>query len=422
MLRKIALSVALMSAMLLPSQAEMLSTDSIYAKNSGALVQVRISDRVAGSKSAIGSGFFVGDQGLIATNYHVISELVFHPEDYRAAFYRENGQSGSLALLGVDVVHDLAILRPAETVPSKSLRIAEKNPAHGEKLYSIGNPHDIGMTIVEGTYNGFLKKSLHKKIHFTGSINPGMSGGPVLNQRGNVVGINVSTAGNQMSFLVPAKYLQTLLANLPQEVPDNSAILESIHGQLLANQDNAMRLLSQKPLKTTDFNGFLVPGELTDFLKCWGDRQPEDEDHLFAKVYKYCSSNDNIYLSRDHRTAMIDFRHEVFSTEKMGKIRFSNFLQKRLNRPQIGGRGDEESVTNYHCNSDFVQHDGLDFKVILCLRSYKKFADLYDVFLTANSLSQGDEALHTTLYLSGVSHENALNFPREYLEAISWNQ
>ena len=44
----------------------------------------------------------------------------------------------------------------------------------------MGNPLDLGFTIVEGTYNGFVEKSYNPRMHFTGAINPGMSGGPAV--------------------------------------------------------------------------------------------------------------------------------------------------------------------------------------------------------------------------------------------------
>ena len=60
--------------------------------------------------------------------------------------------------------------------------------AHGARLYSIGNPHDLGISIVEGTHNGLLRHTLYPRIHFTGPINPGMSGGPTITPEGAVVG------------------------------------------------------------------------------------------------------------------------------------------------------------------------------------------------------------------------------------------
>src|SRR6201999_2275505 len=81
----------------------------------------------------------------------------------------------------------------------------------GARVYSLGNPHDVGLSIVEGTYNGQLAETLFERIHFTGSLNPGMSGGPAIDRAGRVVGVNVASMGNQLSFLVPIRFARELL-------------------------------------------------------------------------------------------------------------------------------------------------------------------------------------------------------------------
>ena len=116
-----------------------------------------------------------------------------------------------LQLLDVDVVNDLALLYWQDG-SGNAFQLANSNPRQGEMIYSFGNPMDIGMTVVPGTYNGIKETSFFQRVHLTASINPGMSGGPALNSVGEVVGINVSTAGNQISFLVPVERLKTLLS------------------------------------------------------------------------------------------------------------------------------------------------------------------------------------------------------------------
>src|SRR5262245_7073686 len=69
-----------------------------------AVVQVRIINPASGSKTAIGSGFVVAADGRIATNFHVVSEVVHHPDRYRAELVLGDGSPAPLAILGVDVV------------------------------------------------------------------------------------------------------------------------------------------------------------------------------------------------------------------------------------------------------------------------------------------------------------------------------
>ncbi len=394
------------------------TAEKIYASYQDNILQVRIVDRGSGSKSSIGSGFSASDNGLIITNYHVIAELISRPENYYAELVGSNGETDGLTLLAVDVVHDLAVLKLAAP-RGTYLNLAKGKPAMGEELFSFGNPHDLGLTIVQGTYNGLLEKSLYEKIHFTASINPGMSGGPTLNRNGEVVGVNVSTAGNQISFLVPVSYVINLLNNVPNDPPGAEALVASMRDQLLANQASYMTTLQEAPFASVPIGDYQLPGALAPFIKCWGDTKP-NQDVLYEKVYQSCASSDDIYLSSRQVTGIVSFKHELFSTEDLDPIRFYTFLEQHINNPHLTLNGKEENFTNYECRSDFVTHGDVDGKVVFCLRGYKKYEGLYDVFLTATTLLKNDEALHTTLSLAGVSKENSQRFAQTYLEAIQW--
>jgi len=392
--------------------------EQIYAAYQGDIFQVRIVDRGSGYKSSIGSGFSAGRDGLVVTNYHVISELIARPKNYRAELVAGAGTTENLTLLAVDVVHDLAVLK-LEKPRVDYLRLATAMPAMGEELFSFGNPHDLGLTIVKGTCNGLLEKSLYEKIHFTGSINPGMSGGPTLNRAGEVVGVNVSTAGNQISFLVPVSYVAALLERIPEMPPDAEALVASVRDQLLANQAGYMDALLATTFPLVPVGDYRLPGELAPYIKCWGDTQ-DDEDVLYQRVYQSCSSSDDIYLSSRQETGIIRFRHELVSAGSLDPLRLYRFLEKRFNNAGLSLGGDEESFTNFQCRSGFVSHDGIDAKVVFCLRGYKKYQGLYDLFLNTTLLMKNDEALHTTLSLAGISDENAQRFAQTYFESIQW--
>src|SRR6202035_255379 len=138
----------------------------------------------------------------------VVSQFVLEPRTYRLEYTAADGSHGDVTVLGVDLPNDLAIIRldkhdaPFFTFDEQAL--AGDLPK-GERLYSMGNPLDLGFTIIEGTYNGLVERSYVERIHFSGAINPGMSGGPTVTADGRIVGINVSKqlGGELVSFLVP---------------------------------------------------------------------------------------------------------------------------------------------------------------------------------------------------------------------------
>ena len=174
------------------ADAALLSRDArrIYELSRDKLVQIRTLLRNAGTQASIGSGFFVSADGLIVTNFHVASQLALEPERYRGVYVTMEGQEGEVELLAFDVQRDLAVLRAkgrTAAAPVLGFRPADEALAQGERIYSLGNPLDIGFAVTEGTYNGLVKRSFYPRIFFGGTLNPGMSGGPAVDDAGRVL-------------------------------------------------------------------------------------------------------------------------------------------------------------------------------------------------------------------------------------------
>lgn len=390
--------------------------EDMYAAVGDRVVQVQIIDASSGSRAGLGSGFLVGEEGVLATNYHVIAALVYRPGQYRAKYRTREGLGGSLELLAIDVVRDLALLR-TDTLAAPPLELEPGEPARGERLFSFGNPLDLGLTVVEGTFNGYLEQSLLRKIHFTGSINPGMSGGPTVNQHGRVVGINVSTAGNQVSFLVPAVHLAALLEH---DAPAAGDWLEVVGAQLLTRQQEFTDRLLGEPLATATLGPFRVMGKLGAYLNCWGDTADQN-DEIYARVYQSCGSTDRVFLNDTHFTGQLQFRHEWLRADGVGALRFYSFLEDHFEKTHLTMRAGEQDVTGYACETGLVDENGFRAVTAFCARGYKRLPGLYDTVFTASSLVSPGQALHTSLALSGMSYTNAVAVSRAYLLALRWN-
>ena len=215
--------------------------EQLFESHSQSIYQIRVIELATGNKAAIGSGFLVDKQGYIATNFHVVSNFVHQPSRYRLEYATVDGNTGDLALIDIDIVHDIAITKGTIT-ETKPLPLGHSKLSTGTRIFSLGNPHDLGLSVVEGTYNGLLEKSLFDKIFFSGSLNPGMSGGPTLNHAGQVIGINVSTAGNQVSFLVPVNFLKDLLAGIQQISADETDFKKRITSGAIHRATDEVRM------------------------------------------------------------------------------------------------------------------------------------------------------------------------------------
>jgi hypothetical protein len=247
-----------------------------------------------------------------------------------------------------------------------------------------------------------------------------MSGGPTLNQAGQVVGVNVSTAGNQVSFLVPVQFVGDLIGRAGDIPASELDLNREVSGQLLENQQYIVDRLLTAPVPLTQLNRYQVPAGLAAFVNCWGNSQEEEENDL-ALVYYRCQTSDDIYLSGALSTGIIQYQHDLISTKSLGAMRFYRQLEKRSYYPRLRLDGDEGSVSNYECQDGFIEQGALPLKVTFCARSYKKLNGLYDGFLSVTSLVDNHEALQSTLILGGFSWHNLKRFTARFLEAFSWN-
>lgn len=408
----------LLVLLVLAAPVQAAQTQEVFKRFQDRIVQIRILESSSGSRVALGSGFSVSRNGEIVTNYHVVSELVQKPQQYRAEIVYFDGSTSPLKLHNFDVIRDLAIVS-GKPMNAHFELYAPLLP-QGTRVFSIGTPLDLGFTIVEGTYNGLLGKSQYEKIHFTGSINPGMSGGPTIMEDGRVIGVNVATAGNQVSFLVPAKFVIALLqqarsSDSPQPTHATMA------NQLLQNQQYFMNRLLQGNMESVTLGTFQLPGKIAPYLKCWGNTN-QDEDDQFQHLSHFCSSGDDLYISSSHRIRFINFRHDYFTSELLGERRFFKLYQRFFDDHDENFYAGKEDVTKFSCQTDFVAHGDLTLRTVLCMRAYKKLPGLYDAVFKAATLGNERRGVMTTLELGGVSYDNALRFARNYLEGISWKK
>ena len=155
-----------------------------------------------------GSGFFVRDN-LIATNYHVIegaargtAKLVGQFSTYTIEGVTATDQTNDLALLKVTV----SGIKPLPLGNSSDVKI-------GETVYVAGNPKGLEGTFSDGIISSRRDQYTKERLQMTAPISPGSSGGPVLNSKGEVIGISSMTlvGGQNLNFAIPSRYLTELL-------------------------------------------------------------------------------------------------------------------------------------------------------------------------------------------------------------------
>jgi len=417
MLIKPLTSILLLFLLFTSSWAEF-NTASMYSNVENSIYQVRVMNKQTGKKSSIGSGFVVIKDNILATNYHVVSEFINDPDVYRLEFISTKGKTGPLELIDFDIVHDLAVLKAKQPMgtPLKISYLPEK----GANLFSLGNPLDLGFTIIKGTNNGILSKDEDGNILFSGSLNSGMSGGPTLDKDGHVVGINVATSGNNISFLVPAEYLSVILDRL-KENSFNSVEDRFTHSskQLLANSKKILNKLLNNKWGGTKIGSFIVPAELDKSLRCWDASRTPKKDDLFISYFTRCSNEDYIYLSSRLNVGSINYEYQWLKTKKLSPTRFYRRYE-RVNNSVLGSHATKRDVTNFYCHTDFTKIAEQDFKTTVCRRDYLKYKGLSDMLFTTAMVGKKDKGFIFNLDLTGTDAKTALNLFKRMLEHFKW--
>lgn len=381
--------------------------------------QIRVIDNSSGKKSAIGSGFSISADGLFATNYHVVANVVTEPKRYRLEYVAYDGRVGSLHIRDIDVVHDLAIVS-SDLAHSSYFLMGQTCYEKGSRIFSIGNPLDLGMTIIEGTYSGLIEGSLYEKIHFSGSLNPGMSGGPALDASGEVIGVNVSTAGQEISFLVPSIYLKVLLDTVRNR-DDTVLFSKRIEQELYENQERYMEKLIGSEWKHDTLGRCLVPREMGNIFKCWGETE-HDTDILYTVSYVNCTNNDDIYLTPDFVTGTIEFDYRWYETARLGRERFYRMLQRQFSDASVPNYSADNDLDEPESDTRFVSISGVNWKTTVCSWRYKKYPRLHDVVLKMALVDFPSQSMLVECKLLGVSKDNALSFFKKFMGALQWRK
>ncbi len=195
------------------------SASTIYERASKAVVEISAS---GGTGRAQGSGFVFDEQGHIVTNQHVVAGA----SQVSVSFW--NGVERRAEIVGTDPSTDLAVIRVrASKALLEPLRLADSTDVDvGDPVFALGSPFGL-----EGTLTSGIVSALHRRmtapnnytitdtIQTDAAINHGNSGGPLLDDRGRVIGVNAqieseSGGSDGVGFAIPSNTARSITTQL----------------------------------------------------------------------------------------------------------------------------------------------------------------------------------------------------------------
>lgn len=178
------------------------SATNIYNNNVNSMVYIRTQD-------SIGSGVIVSEDGTLITCFHVIENAdSINIKTHDGRTFKVNG------FKYINPTEDVAILTiDAPYTKFKPIDINHSGLQVGEKVYTISNPQGLEFTFSDGMINQYK----NEYIQFSAPISPGSSGGALLNEKGQLIGIITSYLGKaqNINFAIPNDYYVSKIYNLP---------------------------------------------------------------------------------------------------------------------------------------------------------------------------------------------------------------
>jgi S1-C subfamily serine protease len=206
-----------------PVSSDGLSTSALYNRTSRAVVEIAaIGGGGRGGPQAQGSGFVYDEQGHIVTNQHVVAGA----SSVEVSFW--NGAAFDARVIGTDPSTDLAVLKvDAPRRLLEPLRLADSGAVEvGDPVFALGSPFGL-----EGTLTSGIVSAMHREMtapnNFTivntiqtdAAINHGNSGGPLVDRRGRVIGVNAqieseSGGSDGVGFAIPSNTVRAIARQL----------------------------------------------------------------------------------------------------------------------------------------------------------------------------------------------------------------
>ncbi len=157
-----------------------------------------------------GSGAIISSEGLVVTNYHVLVNA------RRASVTTYDGEVYGVKLIGYDEANDIALLQIVSSEKFNYFRFGDSDRLRaGQKVVALGNPAGLSFTATEGIVSSPSRRASDgfDYIQTDVTLNPGNSGGPLINSAGELVGIaNFKVAGYQgLGFAIPSNRVEEVV-------------------------------------------------------------------------------------------------------------------------------------------------------------------------------------------------------------------
>lgn len=413
----------LFTFMVLPETAPA-SAQKALARIGPMMFQVITATSTQSEKSEYGTGFVINRDGQLMTNFHVVATHFWHPESEHL-YVKIEGKNYEARIINVDIANDLAIIKIDKKFPT-TVAIAATEPQKGEEIYSLGLPENLEWSVVGGTYNGLTREGVQELFYMSAPLNGGMSGGPTVNSRYELVAVNVSTKrdSNLISFGVPLLAVRDLIARpAPVEINPHR-LVEAQLSDFQAKLTDEVLLLIKRQKKIMDAT---VPDFSRNF-KC-GAGSENTTKYNYERYQEFCSNySAGVYLHPEENSGFFGANIGVVQNRTLNSLAWLRLKNKFTNEYENNGflsfkvnRKKEFSFSAPKCTSKKINQGGVTMVLNLCHQKINEIPGLQDSRLTILRPVGKNKFIYARISMFGFREESILKILQELL-VFPWGE
>lgn len=364
------------------------SAVSLFDQASDTIFKVGLADSLSSDLESHGTGFVVSESGFIATAFHVIEGAIISDgkKDHKPQIYiiRKGARIRAIPW-AIDSEHDLAILKLPYTLP-KPWPVSTTIPKNGTSLSLLGFPGLSEFSIISGTLQNSRSSNLLPLYQITAPVTGGMSGGPVLNSNGEIIGTTLAkySGGGDIALAGQGGPLNSLIAHAKarRSDPTEDDLVSEVRQGFQRLQDDEAGLVAELYAHPTAFHGWLLPGNpegKSDLMCTEGSSDDEEKKPLpernctfkmghestvsFRILYKSVSPKNNQFKTADLSETLLN----QYRIPSSSDVAYGSFACEPTTRIQRGrqsflfslcSRADKTSLERLH---SVVRFSSLDF-------------------------------------------------------------
>ena len=263
----------------------------------------------------------------------------------------------------------------------------------------------------------------YRKIQMSIPLNPGMSGGPTINELGEVIGVNVSLRADSQSlaFAVPQEILRSLMKRKPvifSRPEDHSTFDEEMRSQIEQVQEQLTANFLKGGSSKISIGGWQVlkPNQM---VKCWHSQESGARDETLI-ITEQCYLSGATSISRHLNAGTFRLKYQAVENRLLNPLQFVHHINESLDElPFNLIESADKFTTSSKCHQlDLLNIFKVPLRVHYCVNSYIPYAESYNLEFEVATIEEGQKAFLIAGSFLGFSSHNVLVILRTLINSI----